>query len=394
MAARPALRRLGAHLCPGLGDRLLDTQREVLIDPAREVAHPPIAGERVHVVAHALDEVAIVADDHERSGPAVEQVLERRQRVDVEVVRRLVQQQHVRLVHQQAHQLQASPLAAREVSQIGPLAVSAEAEALAQLAGRDLVAVAERDAAAHELERLEHAQAAIQLLEVLREVGDSHRLPAHHAAARRLELARHQPDHARLARPVDADERDALAGRGTPGDRAQQAAIAERERDVLELDRGAPEACRGEAHQLGAVARLGLVRDQRVGGVDPEARLGRARRRPALQPRELLAQQVLAAFLAGGGDALALGAREHPRRVATVVAVDDPVGDLPGLLDDGIEEPAIMGDDEQRSAPCSEVSGEPVDAFDVEVVRRLVEQQQLGSSEQQLGERDPPPLAA
>ena len=52
-----------------------------------------------------------------------------------------------------------------------------------------------------------------------------------------------------------------------------------------------------------------------------------------------------------------------------------------------------MRDDEQRAAPCSEVAGEPVDAFDVEVVRRLVEQQQLRRVEQQARERNAAALA-
>ena len=57
---------------------------------------PPSSVERVHVVAHALDEVAVVADDHQRAGPAVEQILQRGERVDVQVVGRLVEQQDVR----------------------------------------------------------------------------------------------------------------------------------------------------------------------------------------------------------------------------------------------------------------------------------------------------------
>ena len=105
---------------------------EVLLDPAGEVADPAVAVERVDVVADALDEVAVVADDDERAGPAVEQVLERGQRVDVEVVRRLVEQQHVRLVHQQAHQLQPPALAAGEVAHERARALAAEAEALAE----------------------------------------------------------------------------------------------------------------------------------------------------------------------------------------------------------------------------------------------------------------------
>ena len=53
-----------------------------------------------------------------------------------------------------------------------------------------------------------------------------------------------------------------------------------------------------------------------------------------------------------------------------------------------------MGDDEDRAAARGEVAREPVDALDVEVVGRLVEQQQLGVVEQRLGQRDPAPLAA
>ena len=53
-----------------------------------------------------------------------------------------------------------------------------------------------------------------------------------------------------------------------------------------------------------------------------------------------------------------------------------------------------MGDDEHRAAPRGEVAREPVDRFDVEMVRRLVEQQQLGAVEQEPRDRDPPPLAA
>ena len=80
--------------------------------PPGQVADLAVAGERVDVVADALDEVAVVADDDQRAGPAVEQVLERGQGVDVEVVGRLVEQQDVRLAHQQPHQLQPPALAA------------------------------------------------------------------------------------------------------------------------------------------------------------------------------------------------------------------------------------------------------------------------------------------
>ena len=96
-------------------------QREVLLDAAGQVAQPAVAEQRAPSVADPLEEVAVVADHEQRARPAVEQVLQRGQRVDVQVVGRLVEQQHVRLVHQQPQQLQPPPLAAGQVADRRPL---------------------------------------------------------------------------------------------------------------------------------------------------------------------------------------------------------------------------------------------------------------------------------
>ena len=46
-----------------------------------------------------------MGDDDERAGPVVEEVLEHPERVQIEVVGGLVQQQHIRLSHQDLHEL-------------------------------------------------------------------------------------------------------------------------------------------------------------------------------------------------------------------------------------------------------------------------------------------------
>ena len=232
--------------------------------PPGQVADAAVAGERVDVVAHALDEVAVVADDHQRARPAVEQVLERGQRVDVEVVGRLVEQQHVRLAHQQPHQLQPAALAAGEVAHERAALLAAEAEALAQHPGGQLGAVAEPRAAADLLDRLEHAQVAGDLGRVLGEERELDR-----RAARRpspgvgLQLAREQLHQRRLARAVDADEREAVARAEPPGRR--RAAAPGRRRRARRARRRAP-CCRA-ARSRSAAARRG--------------RAARARRRSA-----------------------------------------------------------------------------------------------------------------
>ena len=96
----------------------------------------------------------------------------------------------------------------------------------------------------------------------------------------------------------------------------------------------------------------------------------------------------------GGGLPGALGPGQHVRRVAAVVPADRPVADLPGLGGHLVQEPAVVGDDDERLPAAGQVRGEPADALDVEVVGRLVEDQQVGPGDQGGGERDPAALAA
>ena len=94
---------------------------------------------------------------------------------------------------------------------------------------------------------------------------------------------------------------------------------------------------------------------------------------------------------------LALGLPQllHPRFVRDEVAavVADVVGQraqrqIGDARDDGVEEEAIVRDEDDGMRVGVEVFLEPVARFEVEMVRRLVEQQQVGLAEQQLGKRD------
>ena len=69
------------------------------------------------------------------------------------------------------------------------------------------------------------------------------------------------------------------------------------------------------------------------------------------------------------------------------VELEDPAGDV-------VEEVAIVGDGHDRALVLGEVALQPADRLGVEVVGRLVEQQQVRLGQQQPRERDPPPLAA
>ena len=118
--------------------RTLSRVGEVLLDAAGQQVAAAAAGQRIRDVGDPFEEVPVVGDDDQRARPAVQVVLDDGQRVDVEVVGRLVEQQHVGLVEQDAQELQPAPLAAGQVGDPGGQLVAGEAEVLQQGVGADL----------------------------------------------------------------------------------------------------------------------------------------------------------------------------------------------------------------------------------------------------------------
>jgi hypothetical protein len=88
---------------------------------------------------------------------------------------------------------------------------------------------------------------------------------------------------------------------------------------------------------------------------------------------------------AGVDAALLLGLEEA---VVAVVLDEARVLELDGAGDHAVEEVAIVRDDDGRAGVGLEVLLQPLGRADVEVVGRLVEQDQVGLADQQLGQRD------
>jgi hypothetical protein len=254
-----------------------------------------------------------VADDDERAGPAVEQVLERVQRVDVEVVGRLVEQDDVRLAHQQPQDLQPPALPTGQVADPGPLGVAGEAEAVRQRRGPDGLAAAEVDHLGDLLDRLQDAQRRVELGHLLRQVGRLDGLADDDPPAVRRLPADQQLEQRRLAGAVDADDADPVARPEVPVDAVEQQPLAEGQRHAVQLVDRLAEACGGEALQGDVVAGRRLVGDEGVGRVDPELRLAGARGRAAAQPGQLLLDQLQPLLLGGRGHPVPLGPGQDVR---------------------------------------------------------------------------------
>ena len=143
---------------------------------------------------------------------------------------------------------------------------------------------------------------------------------------------------------------------------------------------------------LALLGRLGL-RDELVVRGDARLALGLAGARRQPHPFELALQRAAAGLV----DLLLL--REpllllfeparvvaFPRDARAAVELEDPARDV-------VEEVAVVGHRDDGAVVVLQVPFEPRDRLRVEMVRRLVEQQQVGLAEQQAAQRDPAALA-
>ena len=141
-----------------------------------------------------------------------------------------------------------------------------------------------------------------------------------------------------------------------------------------------------------SLRRLGLGHELVVRG-DARLALGLAGTRRQAHPLELALQRAAPRLV----DLLLL--REpllllfeparvvaFPRDARAAVELEDPARDV-------VEEVAVVGHRDDGAVVVLQVPLEPRDRFRVEVVRGLVEQQQVGLAEQQAAQRDPAPLA-
>ena len=336
-------------------------------------------------------------DENDRAGKARNDLLQQVERLDVEVVGRLVEDQQVGGLGHDPRQHQPRPFAAREVLDRRARLLRLEQEVL-HIAGHMLLfAVDQQVLAAPVRQIMGERVVEVQILALLVERGDLQIGAELHRAFVGLQLAGQHLQKRRLAGAIGSDEADAVAAMDPKRERRHDGAIAVALGDLLGLD-----------HQLAAVATLGDRRLDRalrslvaaiVGAhllqVAEPAHVALAPCRHAVAQPVLLAldrlaelvlldlfffEHLVAPFLE-----LAETAVQPPRQPA--VQPDGGVGHL-------FEEPTVMRDQDEGAARRRKLAFEPLDRRQVQMVGRLVEQQDIGFGRQHPGERCTPRLPA
>jgi hypothetical protein len=233
-----------------------------------------------------------------------------------------------------------------------------------------------------------------QLLDlVLREVAEAQPLRDDARARKRRERAADRFQERGLARAVRPEKPDAVAREETPREPFQYGcACRVAERCVLEqhqLPRGPRHRRERELERAVDVRRGDLLHP--LEGLDPAlrllglARLGAEAVDERMQVRDLALLRSKRRLLQRELQRpLALELRVVPgvRHELALVDVHDAV-------DHAVEEIAVVGDEEQRAGVFAEPVLEPQHRVQVEVIGRLVEQQEIGAAHERLREVEP-----
>src|SRR5690606_29487594 len=252
----------------------------------------------------------------------------------------------------------------------------------------------ERGAAARH--RVEHAALGLEPAAALIEIGEGRVLSLDHAATCGVTLPQQALQEGRLARAVAADDPDPLSPGEMESQPLDEPAPPDLHGQVVRLEDRRPQALAGHPQLQGVAAgRRGAAALRLLRALDARLLLARARLGLAPQPLELAPQEVLPVRLGALLECLALGPRDQELLPPALVGVELPPLDLEGALDHAIEEIPIVRDEEERPRELLyQVGLEPLDRLCVQVVRRLVEDRQIGPRHEQPRQGDTTTLAA
>src|SRR5215212_7947857 len=182
-------------------------ERLVVADVSFEPPNLAVALEREDVGRDPVEEPAVVADDDHTAGEALEPRLQGPQRVDVEIVRRLVEEEEVATGLEQLREVDAVPLAAGKLTDDLLLVTAPEVEARDIGTGGDL-AIADHDRLDARGDLLEDRPIRLELVAPLVDIRELDRVADRDAPGVRRFLADEHPEERRLARSVRPDDPD------------------------------------------------------------------------------------------------------------------------------------------------------------------------------------------
>ena len=190
-----------------------------------------------------------MTDNNQGSREGIKDVFHCSQGIRVKIVRWLIEKKNIRLGHEQAHQLQTTPLTAGDLTNPRPCTLARKTHSLRHLRGGNFLAVNDHTVG-NRVHRLDNAKITelVKLVSILRKGSNLDGLSAFHSAACWLQITTKKIKDRRFTCAVHANDSHAFPRSQAPGhvvkDRAPTTVgSVERNAHVFKIDNVFPEAC-------------------------------------------------------------------------------------------------------------------------------------------------------
>src|SRR5438270_5870303 len=255
--------------------------------------HAAVALEDEQMRGDPVEEPAIVADDGDAAREIEDRLLQGAERVDVEVVGGLVEEEDVAAGAQELREMDAIALPAGQVAHLLLLVGAPEVEGRGVSAG-----VARSGADLHVFlaagDLLPDAARGVERVAALGDVRELHGLADPERPSVGLLLAGDEAEERRLPGPVRPDDPDDPAARQREGEVLEEELVAVRLAQPPRLDHDVAESRARRDRDLElALALVGILREEPLVGLDACLRLRLARARRGADPLELAGQGPL-----------------------------------------------------------------------------------------------------
>ena len=306
-------------------------------------------------------------------------------RGEIQMVGGLVEHEEVWRIIEQLRHHQPRLFAPRQHAAFLLDVVARKTEATRERAQRALTRLREG-----RLQLLEHAEFAVQHFHgVLGEIAHLHRAAHGHCAGVGTGRANHQFQQGGLARAIDPHHAPALLAAHQKVEPFIDHAVAIALVDVLQRDHilaGAGRWREFEGHGLAALGRLHALDLVEFFHAALDLRRMGGARLEALDELDLLGEHGLLALELRQLLLLVLRALGLIEFIIARIGIERAAVDLHHFGDDAVHEGAIMGGHEQGALVAAQEVFQPDQAFQIQMVARLVEQHAVRAHEQDAGE--------
>ena len=259
------------------------------------------------MVGHLVYEIAVVRHYDHTPLECAQILLQNAERHDVQIVRRLVQNQEIGVAHQHRAEIQPPPFAAAEPRHEAVLRFGREEEVLQELRRAHAPSVAQVDLFGDFGHHVDHPLPLVELQPLLAVIAEADRLADLDRPAVRAFDPRQQFEERRFPAAVVAHDPQFLVAGEVVVEFVEEHQLAEPFADLLGFEYLGPDPRRldVEPHFAAAARRL-QARFQLVKGVDARPGLRRPRLRLAAHPLQLAAVEIRFALPPGRLRRLAL----------------------------------------------------------------------------------------